>query len=239
MKTIQKLAILFLISIVGINSSVYAGNRDKTENRNVKNFSEIKVSTGIDLYISMGNSEEVKVVADDDIIDEIITEVRGDVLHIYTKRNNNWFNWGKLNQTKKAYVTVKELNGIDASSGSDVKSENTLKGESIDLDASSGSDIDLDLIYKNIKLDTSSGSDAKLSGKAKTFEAEASSGSDISARELETAICRVRVSSGSDATVHVTDELYAKASSGGDVRYYGNPSIKDTDESSGGDVSQR
>ncbi|WP_158866679.1 head GIN domain-containing protein [Maribellus comscasis] len=239
MKTIQKLAILIFVAAIGINASVYAGNSDETENRKVKNFNAIKVSTGIDLYITMGNSEEVKVVADDDIIDELITEVKGDVLHIYMKRNNNWFNWGGRNETKKAYVTVKELNGIDASSGSDVKSENTLKGENINIEASSGSDVDLDLVYKNVKLDTSSGSDAKLTGKAKTFEAEASSGSDISARGLETAICRVRVSSGSDADVTVSEELYAKASSGGDVRYFGNPKIKDTDESSGGDVSQR
>ena len=239
MKTIQKLAILILVAAVGLNASVYAGNSDKTENRNVKNFSEIKVSTGVDLYITMGNSEEVKVVADDDIIDELITEVKGDVLHIYMKRNNNLFNWGSRNETKKVYVTVKELSAIDASSGSDVESENTLKGDHINIEASSGSDIELDLVYKNIRLDTSSGSDAKLSGKAKNFEAEASSGSDISARGLEAAICRVRVSSGSDAVVSVTDELYAKASSGGDVRYYGNPKVKDTDESSGGDVSQR
>ncbi len=239
MKTIQKLSILILLTIFGVNTAVYAGNKDKTENREVKNFKEIKVSTGIDLYITMGNTEEVKVVADDDIIDKLITEVKGDVLHIYMKQNNNWFNWGKINQTKKAYVTVKELNAIDASSGSDVKSENTLEGQVINIEASSGSDVDLDLVYKNIKLDTSSGSDAKLNGRAKTFEAEASSGSDISARGLEASICRVRVSSGSDATVNVTDELYAKASSGADVYYYGNPKVKDTDESSGGDVSQR
>jgi hypothetical protein len=73
----------------------------------------------------------------------------------------------------------------------------------------------------------------------KTFEAEASSGSDIKAQKLESKICKVRVSSGSDATVTVSDELYARASSGGDVRYYGSPVVKDIDESSGGDVVQK
>ena len=48
-------------------------------------------------------------------------------------------------------------------------------------------------------LDASSGSDAKLSGKVKTFEAEASSGSDIKAQDMESQICKVRASSGSDA----------------------------------------
>ena len=256
MKTFKNLLLFILVSVVGFNTAVYAGNNDKTELRQVKNFNGIKVSTGIDLYITMGNSEEVKIVADDEIIDDIITEVKDGTLHIYMKKNN-WFNWGNFNQSRKAYVSVKELLEIDASSGSDVRSENTLEGESIKIEASSGSDVELNLVYKNISLNTSSGSDAKLEGRAKTFKAEASSGSDINAGDLETSICQVRVSSGSDAIVNVTDELYARASSGADVaihatgeiyanassgadvNYYGNPSVKNIDESSGGDVSQR
>jgi hypothetical protein len=237
MKTLKFLVLLVLFIVVGANSTVLAGNSDETENRKVKDFNAIKVSTGIDLYLKMGDVETVKVVADEDIIDRVITEVKDGTLRIYMKKDN-WFNWGD-HKTKKAYVTVKELKSINASSGSDVKTEGTLKGESLKVQASSGSDVDIDVIYKNLWIDTSSGSDAKLSGKVKTLEAEASSGSDIKAQQLESKICKVRVSSGSDATVSVTDELYAKASSGGDIRYYGNPSIRDTDESSGGDVVQK
>ncbi|HKI89072.1 MAG TPA: head GIN domain-containing protein [Draconibacterium sp.] len=237
MKTVKNLTILMLLAVVGINTAI-AGNSDKTENRNVKNFNGIKVSTGIDLYITMGNSEEVRIVAEDNIIDDVVTEVKDGTLHIYLKKNN-WFNWGRFNETRKAYVTVKQLESIDASSGSDVRSENTLKGDEIDIQASSGSDVYLDIVYKNVSLKTSSGSDAKLTGKAKYFTASASSGSDIVARDFETEKCNVKANSGSDATVNVSDELVAKASSGADIRYYGNPKTKDTDESSGGDVSGR
>ena len=237
MKTFKNLIILLLITVVGINTTAFAGNSDKTEIRKVKNFNAVKVSAGIDLYLTMGNSEEVKIVADNDIIDELITEVKDGTLRIYMKKTK-LFSWG-FNKTRKAFVTVKELQKIDASSGSDVKSENTLKGDNLTIEASSGSDVELELIYKNITLDTSSGSDAKLKGKAKTFNAEASSGSDIMARELETNICIVKASSGSDATVNVSDELYAKVSSGADVRYYGNPNSKEIDESSGGDVIRK
>jgi len=88
-------------------------------------------------------------------------------------------------------------------------------------------------------LSSSSGSDARLSGRAKFFTASSSSGSDINARDLEAQVCKVNVSSGADATVTATDELHANASSGADVRYYGNPKVVDIDESSGGDVSGR
>ena len=238
MKTTKLLftLVLSIITCIGIAAN---GKADKTEIRQVSNFNGIKVSTGIDLYITMGTAEEVKIVADDDIIDDLITEVKDGTLRIYMKQSNNWFNWNSGNQTRKAYVTVKELQEINASSGSDVNSENTLTGENLKVGASSGSDVTLDIHYKNFSLDASSGSDAKISGKTKNFEAEASSGSDIKAQDLESSICRVSVSSGSDATVNVTSELYAKASSGADVLYYGNPQVKDIDESSGGDVSHK
>jgi len=236
MKTLKSLFILTIALFIGM-STVIAGNSDETQIRKVENFNAIKVSTGIDLYLTMGSSEEVKIVADDDIIDDLKTEVKDGTLHIYVKQNN-WFNWGG-NKTRKAYVTVSELVALHASSGSDVKSENTIKGESLAVKASSGSDVELDVFYKNLSVDTSSGSDAKISGRVKTFEAESSSGSDIKAEGLEAKIGKLKASSGSDITATITDELYARASSGSDIKYYGNPQIRDTDESSGGDVSQR
>lgn len=203
----------------------------------MKDFNAIKVSAGIDLYLKMGETEEVKVVADGDIIDKVITEVKDGTLKIYMKQNNGW-NWGQT-KSRKVYVSVKELVKLDASSGSDVNSENMLTGETLDVKASSGSDVNLEVHYKNFSVDTSSGSDARISGKTKNLEAEASSGSDIQAQDLESVNCKVSVSSGSDATVNVSEELYAKASSGGDIRYYGNPEVKDINESSGGDVTHK
>ncbi len=233
----KKLSILFIAMILGLSQQAMSFETEKTETRNVQSFHAIKVSAGIDLYLKMGDAEEVKVVADDDIIDKLITEVDDGTLKIYMKNTSSWRNWGR--KTRKVYVRVKELDKLHASSGSDVQSDNTLKGETLDVKASSGSDVRLDVHYKNFSVDTSSGSDARISGKTKNLEAEASSGSDIKAQELESVNCRVSVSSGSDATVNVTGEIYAKASSGGDIRYYGNPQTRDINKSSGGDVTQK
>jgi hypothetical protein len=109
----------------------------------------------------------------------------------------------------------------------------------LEVGVSSGSDVDLELYYKTVTIDSSSGSDARLNGMAKTLIAEASSGSDINAQGLKTSVCKLKASSGSDISVSVSDEIYARASSGADISYYGNPSVKDSDESSGGDVSRR
>lgn len=232
MKTIKALLLVTFFAFVG---TTLAGNSDKTETRNVHQFTQIKVSSGIDLYLKMGNSREIKVVADSDIIDDLKTEVKNGSLHIYMKKSD-WFNWSIGNKTRKVYVRVEQLEAISASAGSDVQCDNTLTGEKLDVRASSGSDVNLDVNYKHFSLDTSSGSDARVKGKVKFLTVEASSGSDIKAADLSSVICKARASSGSDITVNVSDEIYAKASSGADIKFYGNPKLRDTDESSGGDV---
>lgn len=237
MKTFKNLFLITLLAVISIGNA-FASDNDRTENRKVESFNAIKVSTGIDLYLSMGNTEAVKVVADEDIIKDLKTKVKNGTLHIYIKQNN-WINWGTGNKTCKAYVSVTELVNLQASSGSDVYCKNTLKGEKLDVSASSSSDVTLDVIYKNLSIDASSSSDVKVKGKVKYLDVEASSSADVKAHDLESVICHARASSAADITVNVSDELYAKASSGADIKYYGKPQICDTDESSGGDVRQK
>lgn len=241
MKQFRRVFSISLLILFGFISAIQAENGIKTEIRDIRNFHAITVSAGIDLFISMGGKEEVKVVADGEIIDDIETTVRGGTLHVTFKEGNwfNIFNWGRTQKPRKVFVQVKELKGIHVSSGADVKSENRLRGKHLEMKASSGCDADLEVDYEVIKLETSSGSDVRLKGIAGSFIAHASSGSDINARNLDAVVCDVTVNSGSDATVSAREELTAKASSGGDIRYYGNPQVKEIETSSGGDISGR
>ncbi|NQU85117.1 MAG: DUF2807 domain-containing protein [Mariniphaga sp.] len=235
MKT-KKQWFIFLLTLFIAGISGNANASTEKENRKTSDFNSIHVSTGIDLFLTMGSDEKVTIVADDEIIDDIITEVKNGVLKIYQK--NRMFRWN-FNKERKAYVTVKTLEKLHASSGSDVISENTITGDELEVRVSSGSDIKIEVEVNSLDLKSSSGSDARIAGKAKYFKADASSGSDIKAQDLKTKNCEVEVSSGSDASVNVSGELIARASSGGDINYYGNPESKDTHESSGGDIRGR
>lgn len=236
MQTIKSLFVIMLVALLGIGNT-FAGNHDEKEIRKVASFSAIDVSSGIDLYLRMGDTQKVQVVADDDIIDKIKTVVKDGTLRIYMKQSG-WFNI-RVNKTRKVYVSVTDLVRLHASAGSDVETEGQLKGEKLSVSASSGSDVKLDVFYRDFSISTSSGSDAKLKGKVKYLKAESSSGSDIHASDLEAKFGKISASSGSDISVTVTEEISASASSGADVRYSGNPEKKDINESSGGDVYRR
>ena len=234
MKTINRNFCLVLSLLFVFVLSVQAANeKTGTQTRKTDSFRGISVTSGIDLYLTQGNSEEVIIKADPEIIDDIITEVKDGILHIYMKNRNNWM-W---NKDRKAYVTFDDLSKLDVSAGADVEAENTFKLDEIKISVSSGADLEIDdLTAESVWLDTSSGSDAEISGQVVNFNASSSSGSDLSCSDLVSENCEVSASSGADVEVHVTKKLKASASSGGDVRYKGNPNQKDINESSGGDV---
>jgi len=230
--------ILFAIAIFQTTTLQAVQTSDGRQTRQITGFHGISVSSGIDLYLTQKNVEEVLVEAESDDMDKIITKVEDGILKIYIK-DKSWWGIGWNKRPRKVYVSFINLDKLHTSAGSDVYGESTLKFDKLDLDASSGSDVKLELEANEVHLGTSSGSDITLKGKVKIFEADASSGSDIKAGDLETQKCTVRASSGSDINVNVTDDFIADASSGSDVTYKGNPKTKNINKSSGGDVNAR
>lgn len=236
MKTIFPVKLPLLI-FLSLTFSLFAtAKNDNVQIRSVNSFSKIDVSDGIDLYLTQGDEEIVRVEADADIIDRIITEVEGETLHIYLKNKYSW-NW-TWNKSRKVFVTFDDLTALNASAGSDVVAETEVKVEQISISSSSGSDVKFQhLNSETVSVEASSGADVALSGKTISLTADSSSGSDIDCQNLIAEVARVNASSGSDIIICVTQSLKATANSGGDIRYKGRPAQKNIDESSGGDVS--
>ncbi len=226
MTTITKFIVGIILSIMlmscQFNSNfgfgVKGNGNVKTIDRNISNdFNEIKISRGLDVYITQGDNVSLNVQADENLQDIIMTKVENNVLRIYADENISYA------ASKKVMLSINYIEKITATSGSDVYSTNTITTESLELHTTSGSDMELEVDTHVIECSSSSGSDLRLSGKTDKLYADASSGSDIKAGNLKTNTCEARASSGADITVNTSKELYAKASSGGDIKYYGNP----------------
>jgi hypothetical protein len=236
MKTIA--SIFFIAGVVLGTVSMAKASDNGRQTRQISGFHGVSVSSGIDLFLTQKNIEEVQVEADLEDLKKIITEVESGILKIYI-REKSWFNMNWNNAHRKVYVSFKTMDKLMASAGSDVVSQGTLKLEDLDLDVSSGSNVKLELEANKISAETSSGSDLSLAGKANSIQVNASSGSDINATELYAKKCIASASSGSDISVNVTEQLDASASSGADISYSGNPKTKDINESSGGNVHSK
>jgi len=201
------------------------------ETRQLSGFKAISVKTAINLLVSQGAEEKVVVETDENILPYLMTIVKDGKLDIFIK--------GNVNNSKemKVYVTVKQLNELDASSAAKVKSEGKLESEDLRISASSGSAVEIGVICKNLEIKSSSGSASVLTGSATSLRAESSSGSALVTSDLKAEKGELDASSGAALVVHVTREVRAHASSGGQISISGNPSSRDTDSSSGGSVS--
>lgn len=225
------------------------------ENRNVGNFSGIEVSTGVNVVFKQENATSVKVYADSDKLQNIITKVDDGVLKVYIdnkgakkmKFKNLSVNISspKMDAIKTSsgstftvVNSIKENNlKIDASSGSSVVGKFTVNNTT-DLTVSSGSNVKANITSGKIMLKSSSGASANVEGNADFGMFDVSSGAVCKAENLRVNVAEVESTSGSSASVNVQDKMRVKASSGGSVKYKGNPKIdSDVSKVSGGSLS--
>lgn len=210
-------------------------SQPERHNRPVSSFSKISVGGGIDLFLVQGQEEQLAVEADEELLEQLITKVEGETLHINLKSRNNW-SW-KKDRSCKVFVRFDDLTSLDASAGADVLGEGDIQVDKISLAVSSGADLILrKLEASEVRIDGSSGSDAEIAGNTQVLFAMSSSGSDIDCSKLQAVTSTAQASSGSDIQLVATGSLTASANSGGAIQYQGEPKQKSIDESSGGSV---
>lgn len=204
-----------------------------TKERNVNNFDKVTVSNALDCEVTQGKTFSVIVEADDNLVNNITTEVVNGTLEIECKYNSF------TNVTsKKVKVQLPKVSSLKATSGSSLKAINLIKGNNIVLSTSSAANLEATLNSENISLESSSGSTLIASGKAINLKTDASSGSHIKATRLQANQIIAESSSGSSIHVFPIVKLKAQASSGGNVQYHNNPKIISKEESSGGSINQ-
>lgn len=237
MKTKITILLLLLITTTSCMFDGFGiqGNRNVvTENRKVTaEFTAIKVSQGIQVYLTQGNDVDISVEADENIIDLLVTEVEGNVLKIYFDKNVS------RAKARNVYLTADKITSIKVSSGSRVKGEGVIRAKNITLKSTSGSGIRLELNASKVTCNVSSGADVRLTGTTEYFNGDASSGAHIDADGLISKEAKADVSSGAGISLHASEELDAHASSGGSISYEGNPTVLNRSKSSGGSISRR
>lgn len=234
-KSCHSLMIIWLVALSLTAGSciahIHGNGKVVKEERNITGFDEISASTGIEVVINQDTFEKVVVEADENIQKILKTEINGEKLKIYLEEGVNYA------KKMKVYVTVKQLKSLDASAGSEVKSSGKINSESLKIHSSSGSEVNLEVDCNYVLADSSSGSELTVSGKTATVKGESSSGSELKLANLIAESGEVSGSSGSEINVHISKEIKAHASSGAEITVYGNPSIRDTNSSSGGDIN--
>jgi uncharacterized protein YxeA len=216
------------------NKTVRGDHNVVTKERNATAFSELKVSSGIDVYLKQGDKEAISVEADQNLHEYILTEIRNGVLNVYTDNVNI-----REAERERVYVTMKDIKSIKVSSAGDVVGESPVKTDRLEINVSSAGDIKLEVEAKDLNIDISSSGDVTVKGVSDMLSADLSSAGDLNAYDLKTREAEVSVSSAGDADISVSEKLTARASSAGDINYMGNPKYVDAHSSSAGGIHKK
>lgn len=218
------------LSLLLLLSAIFSLAQNREERR-LSSFDEISVGQAIELELVKGNTEKAVIEVDGIDLDEVLTDVAGGRLRLRLDRDRI-----RGNIDVKITLTYKAIRGIDISSAADVYSRSTITADDFYLDVSSAGSGDLQLDVNSLDVESSSAGSISLSGTADEAEFSVSSAGSIQAFDLDCGEAYVRASSAGSIKLSVKDKIDARASSGGSIRYKGDPNKEYTNSSSGGSV---
>ena len=216
--------IFFVLAVLCCASSSHAQNEIVVDpNASVRilsgAYNAIKVSGGINLYLSQSDNMAIAVsAANENYKEGIKTVIENGTLKIFYDGEKNWH---KKDRKLRAYVSFSNLNKLDASGACDVVVAGSLTVTALEMRMSGACDFTGKVNVNTLKLNLSGASDVQITGAANTVNIESSGASDVKGFGLVTDFCNANISGASDVNITVNKELNAAASGSSDIKYKG------------------
>ncbi len=174
--------------------------------------------------ITLGENEELRIIAEDSLLDHIITEMQSGTLIIRTEAGI------ELDPTEpiEYHLTARRMKNVFLAGVGDITASDINEDEISVMLTGVGNvtleDIDTDL-FDVLLLGVG---DVTATGSAVEQTVSLIGIGDYLARDLESAACTVELVGVGDATVKVSDELIVTLTGVGNVFYLGSPDIQST-----------
>jgi hypothetical protein len=230
------LMVLFALMSSCISSQSFMGVKGsgaaKPKNYSVSSFHAIDVSSGFDVILVQGNSEDLTLTVQENLLEYITVKVDNGILKIFAEKNIN------PTEAMKARITFKSLDKMTVSGGGDISAETALNVPNLDIHISGGGDITTVINTGELFCNISGGGDAKISGNISKYNLDLTGGGDITS-EVNASVLSCKISGGGDVTLkskEKTSDADVEISGGGDLNLDLNSEKLKCTVSGGGDA---
>lgn len=225
MKLFAIITYIFLICLL-ILGAMYAWNNYKVQEevRQLPPFNSIYSGGLMNVYLQKGRESSVKIRVDENILDQVITEVIDGQLRIYTEGTI------RRERIKDAYVVYTDLDSLHAGGVSTLTSNDLIQSPHFKMAASGAAELRVQLQADSSQLFMSGAANVQLAGGANHFEFQISNLGDLMAYNFQTNHCTARVITGQQspgvARINVKETLDATIHGPRYIYYKGDPEIK-------------
>lgn len=238
MKKLNTLLILFCLSC----SSVLAASTTLAtkspvayfrEDRPVRSFSGIVTGGPLQVVITMGNTESLRLEGDPEAIAELLTEVRNGILEV--RPRTKWNDWNrKYRQTKiTVHISARRLNSLTLSGSGNILVKGTITGQDLVNTLSGSGTIRAQANVSNFTTTISGSGRVFQTGKTENAVLTLSGSGAFQGKDFTAENLSVQISGSGRVTVTADKALDAVVSGSGNITYYGNAYIKKTIAGSG------
>ncbi len=221
----MKTYITFTIALLSLSLTA-----QRTNTKELESFTELKAYDRI--VVSLVKSNENKIVITGDDQDEVKITNKNGVLKVKMEFDN--FLDG--NEAKATLYYTEDLILLDANENAKITSDETLKGDRVEIKAQEGGKIDLKIALEDLYTKSISGGEIRLTGHSTKQEVMVNTGGKVKNKELTTDNTKVVVNAGGRADVNASNRVEAKVRAGGYIYIHGNPKDVERDKVFGGKI---
>ncbi len=221
-----------------------------TQKRDVSDFERIHLDCSADLNVTIGDTFQVSVTTDDNLQDNIVTEVSGRRTLVITSEESFSSHRGVRVEITVPGLSMLEVGGsgdvylaglnsesleIELGGSGDVELDGQIKNLRISI-AGSGSVASGDLAAETVRIEMSGSGNVDLRGKTTEIDCMIAGSGDIDAAGLEAAIASAEVRGSGDISVFAQDSFEGRIFGSGDIDVYGNPEDDDRNIAGSGSI---
>ncbi len=200
-----------------------------SESREVHGFTRIELKGMGRVILTQGDEESLNIEADDNLLQYISTNVRGQYLQIKFDRSRN------LVPTNPVIfrINVIDLNAINFSGAASFESQR-LAIEQLEITLSGAATVDVDwLTATELKIVSDGDGNIVLAGNVGMQEVELNGSGNYTAPNLQSQITDIVIKGAGNAVVWADDSLDVEINGNGDVSYFGSPEVNYQDSGFG------
>lgn len=244
MKKLILSLVMLAIAIPSVNAQWWSGGKEiegngdmVSERRSLSDYDEIDLQGSIDVLLVAGPEGDVKVEAESNLMEHILTEVSGGKLKIYVEEGVNL----NPSRNREILVTVpfETLKAVSLTGSGDINTSDRIVAKDFGLQVTGSGDMNLDVEAERLSGGITGSGDVQLRGKTTQFNGKVTGSGDFDALGLEAELVEATVSGSGDISVTANRELKARVSGSGDITYSGNPGKQDFNTTGSGAVSKK
>lgn len=199
-----------------------------SETRDISGFSSIDLQISGDVTLAQDSVFDVRVIAQENLLPVITTDVNGKKLKIAT-------NASCIRSNKKIHIEIRmpDIEGVHLSGSGKIIGRNTFRVDELRTELSGSGDIELNVIANKLDSRISGSGNIRIKGTTKEQRIGIDGSGNYKSFELTSYKAKVSIHGSGSTEVFVHNELDAKVSGSGSVYYKGNPDVSSKISGSG------